>query len=61
LQPIAIAYLVPFLLVRASQWIQAAVGTLILAGYGLLLAFVSAPGVPAGSYNPQTNLVMFSI
>ncbi len=48
-----------FLLVRASQWTQAAVGTLILAGYGLLLAFVSAPGIPAGSYNSQTNLVMF--
>jgi predicted acyltransferase len=57
LQPIAIAYLVAFLLVRRSQRIQAAVGGLILAAYALVLAFVSAPGVPAGSYEPSVNLV----
>jgi predicted acyltransferase len=57
LQPIAIAYLVAFLLVRTSQRIQAAVGGLILAAYALILAFVSAPGVPAGSYQPAVNLV----
>jgi len=57
LQPIAIAYLVAFLLVRTSQRIQAAVGGLILAAYALVLAFVSAPGVPAGSYEPSVNLV----
>jgi predicted acyltransferase len=57
LQPIAIAYLVAFLLVRRSQRMQAAVGTLILAAYALILAFVPAPGVPAGSYGPAVNLV----
>jgi predicted acyltransferase len=57
LQPIAIASLVAFLLVRKSQRIQAAVGGLILAVYALILAFVSAPGVPAGSYQPAVNLV----
>lgn len=57
LQPIAIAYLVAFLLVRKSQRTQAAVGGSILAAYALILAFVSAPGVPAGSYEPSVNLV----
>jgi len=57
LQPIAIAYLAAFLLVRTSQRIQAAVGGLILVVYALILAFVSAPGVPAGSYEPYVNLV----
>ncbi len=57
LQPIAIAYLVAFLLVRTSQRIQAAVGGLILAAYAFILAFVSAPGVPTGSLDPYNNLV----
>ena len=57
LQPIAIAYLVAFLLLRKSQRVQAAVGGLILAAYALILAFVPAPGVPAGSYEPSVNLV----
>jgi predicted acyltransferase len=57
LQPIAIAYLVAFLLVRRSQRLQAAVGGLILATYAFILAFVPAPGVPAGSLDPYNNLV----
>ncbi|MGD0225957.1 MAG: hypothetical protein ABSF71_26800 [Terriglobia bacterium] len=60
LQPIAIAYLVAFLLVRKSQRIQAAVGALILLAYALILAFVSAPGIPAGSYQPMVNLVRYT-
>ena len=59
LQPIAVAYLVAFLLVRKSQRIQAAVAGAILVAYGLILAFVSAPGVPAGSYEPYANLVRY--
>ncbi len=59
LQPIAIAYLVAFLLVRTSQRIQAAVGGSILAAYALILAFVPAPGVPAGSLQPGVNLVRY--
>jgi predicted acyltransferase len=59
LQPIAVAYLVAFLLVRTSQRAQAAVGGLILAAYALILAFVSAPGVPGGSYQPAVNLVRY--
>jgi len=60
LQPIAVAYLVAFLLVRKSPRFQAAVGGLILATYALILAFVSAPGVPAGSYQPMVNLVRYT-
>lgn len=57
LQPIAIAYFVAFLLARKGLRVQAAVAGLILAGYALLLAFVPALGIPAGSYQPQLNLV----
>ena len=57
LQPIAVAYLVAALLVNKSPRIQAAAGGLILIGYALLLAFVPAPGVPAGSYQQESNLV----
>ncbi len=57
LQPIAVAYLVAFLLARASMRMQAAVAGLILVGYALLLQFVPAPGVPAGSYELGANLV----
>jgi predicted acyltransferase len=57
LQPIAIASLVAFLLVRRSQRLQAAVAGLVLVAYALILAFVPAPGVPAGTLEPQNNLV----
>ena len=57
LQPIAIAYLVAFLIVRRSWRFQATVGAAILVGYALLLAFVPAYGVPAGSYQQGANLV----
>jgi predicted acyltransferase len=57
LQPIAIAYLVAFLLVRKSQWLQATVGASILVAYALILKFVPAPGVPAGTLDPFNNLV----
>src|SRR6516225_4885540 len=57
LQPIAIAYLVAFLMVRKSWRFQASVGALILAGYAFLLAFVAAPGIAAGTYVLNHNLV----
>jgi predicted acyltransferase len=57
LQPIGIAYFCAFLLVRRSWKFQAAVGGLILVVYALLLAFVPAPGVPAGNYAKNANLV----
>ena len=57
LQPIAIASLVAFLLVRKSPRFQATVAALILAGYALLLALVPAPGIPAGTYELNHNLV----
>jgi predicted acyltransferase len=60
LQPIAVAYVAAFLLVRKSWKTQAAVGIAILVGYALLLAFVPAPGVPAGSYDRNRNLVLWS-
>ena len=59
LQPIAIAYLVAFLLVRKRQWVQAAVGGSILSANALIMAFVPAPGVPAGSYQEMTNIVRY--
>jgi predicted acyltransferase len=57
LQPIAVAYLVAFLLVRKPWRLQAIVGASIFLGYGLLLAFVPVPGVGAGSYQKNANLV----
>jgi predicted acyltransferase len=57
LQPIAIAYLVAVLVVRKSWRFQALLGATILAAYALLLAFVPAPGIPAGSYQYNYNLV----
>jgi predicted acyltransferase len=57
LQPIAIAYLVAFLLAGKPARVQAAMGGLILAGYALLLAFVPVPGIGAASYKLNANLV----
>jgi len=59
LQPIAVAYFVAVLLVRKSWRVQAAVAASILAGYALLLAFVPAPGIPAGTYELNHNLVHY--
>jgi len=59
LQPIAVAYLAAFLLVRKSWRVQAAAGAGILVFYALLLAFVPAPGVAAGSYGRDANLVLW--
>jgi predicted acyltransferase len=57
LQPIAIAYFVAVLVVRKSWRFQALLGATILAAYALLLAFVPAPGISAGSYQYNYNLV----
>ncbi len=57
LQPIAVAYRVAFLVAKKSWRFQAALAAGILAGYAGLLAFVPAPGVPAGSYVLNHNLV----
>ncbi len=57
LQPIAIAYFVAVLVVSKSWRFQALLGAGILAGYGLVLAFVRAPGIAAGSYQYNHNLV----
>jgi predicted acyltransferase len=60
LQPIAVAYLAAFFLVRKSWKTQAVVGLSLLLGYALLIAFVPAHGVPAGSYDRDRNLVLWS-
>jgi len=60
LQPIAVAYFAAFLLVRRSWKFQASVGAGILVCYALLLAFVPGPGVPAGSYDRNANLVLWT-
>jgi predicted acyltransferase len=57
LQPIAIAYFVATLLVRKSPKVQATIAASILAGYAMLLAFVPAPGIPAGTHELNHNLV----
>ena len=57
LQPIAIAYFVAVLVVRKSWRFQASLGAGIVAGYALVLAFVRAPGISAGSYQFNHNLV----
>jgi predicted acyltransferase len=57
LQPIAIAYFVAFLVIRKSWRFQAVLAAAILLGYALVLAFIPAPGVPAGSYQYNHNLV----
>jgi predicted acyltransferase len=60
LQPIAGAYLAGFLVLRKSWRLQAAVAVGILVFYALLLAFVPAPGVPAGTYARDSNLVLWT-
>ena len=60
LQPIAVAYLAAFLIVRKSWRVQAIIAASILIFYALLLAFVPAPGVPAGSYDRNANLVLWT-
>jgi predicted acyltransferase len=57
LQPIAVAYFVGALIATKSVKFQAVVGALILGGYTLLLASIPAPGIPAGSYELNHNLV----
>lgn len=57
LQPIAIAYLIGAMVAKRSIRFLALMGGLILLGYALLLAFVSAPGIPAGTYELNHNLV----
>jgi len=57
LQPIAIAYFVSFLLLQKSVKVQAIVAGSILLGYGLILAFVPAPGIEAGTLINDNNLV----
>jgi predicted acyltransferase len=57
LQPIAIAYVVASYLWARTIRTQIAVAAGIFVGYALLLAFVPAPGIPAGTYEPNHNLV----
>lgn len=59
LQPIAVAYLVSFLLVRKSWKFQAAFGISILLLYGLAQALIPVPGAGAGSYLQNANLVWY--
>jgi len=58
IQPIAIAYLMAFLLVRKSPRFQLTVAAIILGGYALLLALVPVPSIPAATYafNPVPRI-----
>lgn len=60
LQPIAVAYLVSFLLVRKSWKFQAGFGLFILLVYGLAQAYIPVPGVGSGSYVQNANLVWYT-
>lgn len=57
LQPIAIAYLASSYLSARPVRTQITVAALILFVYALLLSFVPAPGIPAGTYEANHNLV----
>jgi predicted acyltransferase len=57
LQPIALAYVVTAHLAGRAVRLQIAIAAGILGLYGLLLALVPAPGLPAGSYEVNRNLV----
>lgn len=57
LQPIAIAYFAAAMLMRKPPRVLATIAAAIWAGYALLLAFVPAPGIPAGTYVLNHNLV----
>jgi predicted acyltransferase len=57
LQPIAIAYLVASYLAGRALRIQIGTTVAIVAGYTLLLALVPPPGLPAGTYEMNRNLV----
>jgi predicted acyltransferase len=57
LQPIAIAYFLAVLVVRRSWRFQALLGAGILTGYALVLALIPGPGISAGSYEFNHNLV----
>jgi predicted acyltransferase len=59
LQPIAIAYFCAFLLVQKSWRSQIITAAGILVGYAVLLAYIPAPGIPAGTYTLNHNLVSF--
>ena len=59
LQPIAVAYLVSFLLVRKTWKFQAAAALAILLIYGLAIALIPVPGVGSGSYAQNANLVWY--
>jgi len=59
LQPIAVAYLVSFLLVRKTWKFQAVTAVLILVIYGFVQALVPVPGVGPGSYSQNANLVWY--
>jgi predicted acyltransferase len=59
LQPIAVAYLVAFLLVRKTWKFQATVALSILLLYGLAVGLIPVPGVGSGSYAHNANLVWY--
>jgi predicted acyltransferase len=59
LQPIAVAYLVAAYLAGRSVRTQADVAVGILVAYALVLALVPAPGIAAGGYEMNRNIVTF--
>lgn len=57
LQPIAVAYLIGFLIVSWPSRALAGAAVGILAVHAAALAFAPAPGIAAGSYEPLKNVV----
>jgi predicted acyltransferase len=58
LQPIALAYLITSYLAGRSVRVQVGAAITILAGYALALGLIPAPGVSAGNYEKNQNLVI---
>ena len=59
IQPIAVAYLVAFFLLGRSIKIRAAISGIIIIIYLLILEFISAPGIPAGTFEKDHNIVWY--
>lgn len=56
LQPIAVSYLICVLLAPLRPWVQWLTAALFLAIPGAVMAFIAAPGIPAGSYARELNI-----
>ncbi len=59
LQLLGLSYLAAVLLARTPVWTRLAVGAALLAGYGVLLMRVPAPGYAPGVFDARHNIVQY--